>query len=229
MSRKKHYCIVIDDNDQTSRMDGLVNDMKNHNIALFYKQINPFHFLTVDENNGEETFDINGMYRDIKIELQKGVRMIVCDNGLGIDKFLEGYDLIYNLRNELKYKHDIILYSGNINSILDKIFEKKDKIAEARKLVKCNIKDFLKRDTYIESLTDYFKHTTFDIKHELLQWLHSFENHQFMGHPSLERRTLGKIAEAIENDTALGVEFQKLFVEQGISAMIALNNLPNYE
>ena len=35
----------------------------------------------------------------------------------------------------------------------------------------------------------------------------------------------GKVADAIENEENLGIEFQKLFVEQGISAMIQLNDL----
>lgn len=225
---KQHYCIIIDNDDQSSRMGGLVSDMRNHSIDLSYIQINPVDFSQTDSETGEVVYNLDEMYLTIKREIKKGVRMIVCDNGLDIPD-IEGYDLIYHLRNKLKFKDDIILYSGNIDNILKKIFEQKDRINAATKLVKCNIKAFLKRDTYIESLTDYFKHTTFDMQHELLQWLHSFENHQFMGHPDLERKTMGQIAEAIENDTALGVEFQKLFVEQGISAMIALNNLPNHE
>ena len=38
-----------------------------------------------------------------------------------------------------------------------------------------------------------------------------------------------EIAEAIEDETKLGIEFQKLFIEQGISTMITLNELPPNE
>jgi hypothetical protein len=228
MSRITQHCIVIDDEDQTSKMDDLVRDMRSENVELTYIQINPISkkYYHLNSETEESTFDIEMMYRDIKVEIKKGVRMIACDNGLTVVK---GYDVIHTIRMKLKYKYHIILYSGTIDVVINNIFQQEDKVSEVKKLVQCNIKDFLIRDSYVDSLKNHLRHATFDIEAEIVQWLNAFADHKFIGHPSLQRNTLGQVADAIENDKPLGIKFQKLFVEQGIATMIKLNKLPNNE
>jgi hypothetical protein len=227
MSRITQHCIVIDDEDQISRMDDLVRDMRTENIELTYIQINPTNYEKLNSETGESNVDIQRMYRDIKVEIKKGARMIACDNGLL--PTMKGYDVIHTIRMELKYKYHIILYSGSIDAVINNIFQQENKVSEVKKLVQCNIKDFLIRDSYVDSLKNHLRHATFDIEAEIVQWLNAFADHKFIGHPSLQRNTLGQVADAIENDKPLGIKFQKLFVEQGIATMIKLNKLPNNE
>lgn len=223
MSRITQHCIVIDDEDQKSRMNDLVQDMRAENVHLTYTQINPINYEQLNRETGENNIDIKKMYSNIKSEIKKGAKMIACDNGLST---MRGYDLIHTIRIELKYKYHIILYSGNIDTVINNIFLQEDRAGEVKKLVQCNIKEFLRRDTYVESLKNHLRHSTFDMEAEILQWLNAFADHQFVGHPSLQRKNLGQIADAIENDKPLGIKFQKLFVEQGIATMIKLNKLP---
>jgi hypothetical protein len=101
-----------------------------------------------------------------------------------------------------------------------------------KKLVRSYSIEFPVRDNLAQTLKRIIKNTKLgDINHrdEILRWLYAFKDHSFNGHPDLERKTCGEIAEAIEMETSLGIQFQKLLIEQGLSTMIKLNKLPANE
>lgn len=219
--------IIIDDEPDYDGIDNMCDDLHKDGISVKYKIFNP---------KDKEYADIEVFYKDLKKYLRENhIQMIACDYTLGSG--LDGIALLGKIKNDWHHsKITNLLFSTKLDAILKDIIESdttvSDKVVRLKRLVQSNSIDFPDRKQIFNVLKGHLRGDglhEIDIKHELLQWLHSFENHQFMGHPSLERRTLGKIASEIENDTALGVEFQKLFVEQGVSAMIELNNLPNHE
>ncbi len=217
--------VIIDDEPDDDGINTMCEDLRKEGVEVNCIVFNP---------KDKQYEDISVFYKDLKKHLRdKHIHLIACDYTLGAN--LDATDVLHKIKHEWHFHNTTnILFSTKIESILNEIFDSginfSEKILKLKKLVRSNSIDFPSRIEIFNTIKGQLRGDRLqeiDIKHELLQWLYAFENHQFMGHPSLERKTLKQIAEAIEDDTSLGVEFQKLFVEQGISTMIQLNNLPD--
>lgn len=231
MGKEINLLIIDDEHDE----DAVLNMSKQLNEDGF--QINHFCINPKSkkyERNDAGDMDTDAVFEDIKKYLKKHVvHIIACDHTLGAD--INGVMVLSKIRQEYNFKGINILFSTKIETILHEILDsdKKGKqIDELRKLVRTNIIDFPQRQELHNTLKGIIKKTKFEevnLRHELLKWLHAFKDHHFNGHPNFERKSLGKMAQEIEDETVLGIHFQKVFVEQAISKMIKLNNLPPYE
>jgi hypothetical protein len=226
-------CLIIDDEDQSSQINTLKSRLKKSDgIDLLCKQINPNDYSKIDPINGNSTFNEAGFFKQIKSILREGVTVIACDNGLKAgNEDIKGYDLICSqIRENMKYKNDVILYSGNLEAVLKEIFENEnetDRINQAKKLVKSKITDFVKRsdanEGYIGVLQGLLKKDTFSVQNEISYWLSKLPNHKATFN-DFEGKTFEQLQQEIEDDSHLGNNFQKQIIEQGISALINLND-----
>jgi CheY-like chemotaxis protein len=231
---KNRILLFIDDEPDYDQIEILQSDLQSEGIYIHCEIFNPKERKYFDEdlNQIQDIF-----YKDLKKYLKGNhVQVIACDYTLGE---IDGIELLGKIKNEWNiHKTTNLIFSTKIEAILNEIIgvssqlNDSEKVEKLKKLIKTNSIDFPPRTALFGRLRDIFRNynlSEIDIKIELLQWLRTFESHTFQGHPLLERKTLGIVADAIENETNLGVDFQKLFVEQGISSIIQLNNLPPNE
>lgn len=221
-------CLIIDDEDQSVQITKLKNMVRDEGYELICNQINPNDYVIDDSSSEDSLIDKDKLLSAIKKEIRSGVMLIACDNN--INDSLKGYELLFLIRNSTKYKYEFILYSGGLDVLINDIFNTDEKYSKAKQLVEARITKFLHRNTtYIEDIKGVICKQSFDLRRELLHWLSSFEEMQIeKGHPDFKNIKLGDIIEAINEDTNLGIKFQKLLVEQGVSMFIDFK-LPNYE
>lgn len=227
------YCLVIDEIDQSEKLRQIQTQLKSFEIDFQFIQFNPIKDIKLTfknqkiTNSHEEFFDLLTSPK----YLERQIDIIACDYDYGAGMPINGFDMAVKIR-AIRPKKDIILYSANRKQIIeyiDKTTNLESRLLKFEKIFNLNVK-LIERDVYGATLIHILRNEKeFDFKQEIMNWLYAFESHNFKGHPNLEYKMLGQIAQSIENQTKLGVEFQKLFIEQGISAMIELNELPPNE
>ena len=232
MSKIRNLLIIDDEHDE----DAIVNMSDELSVDGFNVQ----HFVINPkskkyEMQGTLKINLEIFWQDVKNHLRLyNTHIVACDYTLGDD--IDGIIVLSQIKHKLHFKGTNLLFSTKIDTILQEILdsdlsfsEKKDRL---KKLIRSNSFDFPTRKEVYDVLKGKIRGTRFEeinLRQEILNWLYAFENHKFNGHPNLQRKTLRQIAEAIEDETKLGIEFQKLFIEQGISTMIELNELPPNE
>lgn len=217
------HCIIIDDDDQTVQIERLTQGCRHDGINLSCHQINPNQFVIDDQDSPEIKYNYEDLMRSIKVEIRKGAVLIACDNNLGDN--LQGYRLLYDIRSTLNFRHDVILYSGALDSLIKSLMVLDNNFAHVKMLVEAKISKFLKRgDTYIDDIKGTLTKQSFDCQNEILNWLFSFETSKLnLGHPDFKNRTYLEIAEEIQKETPLGIQFQKILIEQAFSIFTELN------
>ena len=227
------YCLVIDEIDQFESLRQVQTKLKPLGIDFQFIQFNPTKDITLrfqDQkitNSHDEFFDVltSSKY------LERQIDIIACDYDYGTGMPINGFDMAVKIR-DMRPKKNIILYSANRKQIIEYIDQTtvpESRLLKFEKIFNLNV-NLIERDAYGDTLIRILRdEKEFDFKQEILNWLYAFERHSFKGHPKLERIILGQLAQSMENETKSGVEFQKLFIEQGISTMIELNELPPNE
>lgn len=227
------YCLVIDEIDQFESLRQVQTKLKPFGIDFQFVQFNPTKDITLSfqgqkiTNSHDDFFDVltSSKY------LERQIDIIACDYDYGTGMPINGFDMAVKIR-DIRPKKNIILYSANRKQIIEYIDTttiQEERLLKFEKIFNLNV-NLIARDAYEDTLIRMLRdEQEFNIKHEILNWLYAFERHDFKGHPKLERRTLREIAQSMESETKLGFDFQKLFVEQGISTMIELNELPPNE
>lgn len=234
MSKIRNLLTIDDQYDEVK--DALItmsNQLKGdgYMVNLFY--INPKS--KAFEKKDAPVMDTDAVFKAIKKSIKENaIHIIACDYTLGND--IDGIMVLSKIKNEFHFKGESILFSTKIDKLLNEILKSKlsfeERKAKLKKLITCNSVDFPSRAELSDVLKGIIRNTKFgemNIRQEILKWLDAFEDHAFKVPPKLERKKLGNIADAMENETALGIDFQKIFVEQAISIMIQLNQLPPNE
>lgn len=222
------FCLIIDDEDQSVQINKLKESLRWDGYELNCHQINPNDYVIEDPNKEEALIDKKQLLRHIKHEIQKGVVLIACDNN--ISDSLKGYELLFYIRNELKFKYDFILYSGILDSLITELYESEDSFNKIRHLVEARISKFLRRNnTYMDDIKGAICNQSFDPRQEILHWLRSFKHASMRNHAVFGNRTFEELAKEIEEDTNLGIKFQKDMIENSISLLIDLKSFSEDE
>jgi hypothetical protein len=160
--------------------------------------------------------------------LKQLIHLIVCDYDLADDK-TNGFDIIRQLRNKLNCKKKILMYSSNIDNVIDNIIKGdknviKDKIID---LVRANISAFCQREGHLEE--EIIKHlqeeTVFSSDRHFESELHRYGKRKFKNtYDRFEGKTLKEIAEIISSQSHEGDRLKKELIEQVIAHMIAIEN-----
>lgn len=229
---QKHF-IVIDEQDQIETITRIAGTLRRDGIELVHQYTNPTDHQERD-SEGNPTMNRDGLKKAINdIPFFRRAEVIACDFNLVLD--LDGFEVITMIR-DLGYsiKRQIILYSADIDGVVTRIIEKiqqlHDNIQEQKKLLvalsHANI-EFIGRDGYEqEVITKIKREPDFSLSTELTNWLHKFSNEKFISFfPPYDEKTLGEIADEIEQSTHNSKQFQKEIIEHLLSKLMNLDEL----
>jgi CheY-like chemotaxis protein len=237
--------LVIDDQPDEDTIDKLKDELKGDGIDIRYEIFNPKSKYFEDD---DEKFNPTHFYKTIKTHLRSThVYLIACDYTLGV---IDGIDVSHKIRHEFHFKGITILFSTKLATIISDIItskeekekekkEKEDKESKDKedsdktkliqRLIASHITEFPSRKELDNVLKGYFRKPLgkLDMKQEILTWLNSFDAYQFKAiYPMFKDLTFAEIAEHIGDETDEGIEYCYEIIENAISLMIDLNNLP---
>jgi hypothetical protein len=209
-------------------MTNFVKRAATANLRLNLIQLNPRDERFVDQED-----DMISQVRlveelNTKQFLKQPVHLIACDYDLA-DPGINGFEVIRLLRNNLGWRKKILLYSANIENVINTIISGKaeDKVQKIRDLVKVNIAEFCDREEHLEeAMLKYLsEESIFSTDGFLVSELYRYGTYKFIGpYEKFENKTLGEIAGIISNQPDEAAKFKKEIMEQVIAYMIDIKN-----
>jgi len=225
------YLILIDDRPQKTKLEQIKNALKKDGIELIYEEYNPTKFRK--NENGEPLFDKNLFIQELEqLPYFKRLDSIVCDYNL-IKGVIDGFEIIKIIKNaNTNYKKQIILYSTNIDAVIDKIIRRDDnfniKKSNLKQLMECNI-DFIKKNDYVNEVIKHIKkEKPFSFEDELIKWFDSRKDDKFNSLLPIkyQGKKFEEIAECLrKTENYDSIEFKKDLVEQIIAYLSKINGL----
>lgn len=226
------FCIIIDDEDQNEIVENLREDAAKQGIRLNCFQMNPQSEAYYKNKGTPERPDyvidldkvssdlLTPAYRKLKVDI------IACDYDLQDDE-VNGYTLIGKLRGHLKYQKEIILYSANLDRVVNailKVDNPKELYTQVRHLAHARIRDFHDKNDYRQSIITALKDTTFSLESELETLLTKYADLTFNSvFPPLRGKKIAEILGEIEAGSKEGKGFQKALLENAIAHMVEMN------
>lgn len=223
------FLILVDEQPQSSVLRNIETILKNDGIELVYKEFNPINYQK--RENGEILFDVESFKADLcGLPYFTRLDSIVCDYNL-IAGIIDGFQIIKIIKSiNPNYKKQVILYSAQIESVIEDIirtddFEKQKE--NLKSLIECNI-DFRKRDNdYVQELIKHIKkEKDFSFEDELVKWfsLRKEDTFNYL-FPKYKGKKFEEIAYCLQKNTPDSIEFKKDLVEQIISYLSLINGL----
>lgn len=223
--------IVIDDKigyTSSATMKNFINRAyENNQLQINLIHLNPKLEKYVDENG---SIIIEKVITELKTNdyLNQMIHLIICDYDLG-DDALNGFEIIRTLRKDIRTKKRVILYSSNIDNVIDKIVKgNTDEItAKIIDLVKSNISDFCKRDAHLEEsiIKSLNEESDFSTDKFFEAELYKYGEYPFQStYDKFENKKLSEIAKIISDDPNEGARLKKELIEQIIAHMIHKEN-----
>ncbi|RZK38904.1 MAG: hypothetical protein EOO90_20650 [Pedobacter sp.] len=224
---EKCFCIVIDDSSQildTATFNTIKENVKNSaSIDLELIQLNPKSEEMINEEDGSILLDKVIERLNTPDYLKRQIHLIICDYELGDEK-VNGFEIIRLLRNNLGSKKEIILYSSNIENVIDKIINKEeDKAKSIKDLVSSKIFDFCLKDEHLSSAIIKAMKSEMDFSSDkfLEAELFKYPDLKFNNiYDRFEGKTLGEIAVVMSSNLDEGNRLKKEMISQVVAYMI---------
>lgn len=223
------YLILIDEQSQSAVLRNIKTTLKNDGIELVYKEFNPTDYQKRD--NGEIQFDNESFKTDLlALPYFMQLDSIVCDYNL-IAEVIDGFQILKFIKSmNPNYKKQVILYSAQIENVIDGIlkmgdFEKQKE--NLKSLIDCNI-DFRKRDSDYEQVIvkHVKKEKEFSFEDELIKWFILRKDDAFNYlFPKYAGKKFEEVATCLQSKTPDSIDFKKDLVEQIISYLSLINGL----
>lgn len=225
------YCLIIDDENQEGFFNPKVKDKLYREKGL---KVEGIFFDITDKEILDENLKIK------KAELQskiiqtikgKNIDLIACDYNLTSDDHVNGLDVISLIR-EKKKNVPIILYSAKLDFIIKNLikdytegkYDQNNFFKKLKQLFRTDIKDFVRRDNYPDTINNILKNPTNELEQVFLQKLREYSDMKFKTcYPKFRGKYLGEIADEIDSDNYHGKEFKTELVEQTVCHLIKLN------
>lgn len=223
------YLILVDEQAQRDTLGRLKTTLRDDGFNLIYTEINPTDYTK--RNSGEISFDKEKFEKHINdIEYFRQTDIILCDYNL-IKDVINGYEIIRIIRN-LKYNKNkkIILYSAKIDDIIHDIITRDNDFdvtkENLKNLINSNI-EFIRRDSYDSEVIKIIrKEPEFDFENELTNWFYKRKDDTFCYlFPKYEGKSLGYIAEEIQQNSNESIAFKKELIEQIVAYLTIINDL----
>ena len=219
----KKCILVIDDKSQTAVING---------IKAQFGQEFDFDFILIRTSAAELKKDNSEDLDEIKLKeeikqriFSKHIDVALTDFDLECNNFT-GLNVVHMVR-EMRPKLKFFIYSGNWNKVITYVVGKEHKnatieelIEGINKLIKAQIIDCIDRTDYQERLIQYLRIEQNDsVEKRLVKLLRSNENVVFQScYPEFEGKTLGEIADIIENNSdARSEEWMEAILSQTIA------------
>lgn len=221
--------LIIDDNDQRVNVKSLKMRVRN------YCNLDVIEIRTTDpayRANESEHLDIIKLRHAISESIKgKSIAWAFTDFNLSEDNIngLSIVQILKELRNSIK----IVMYSGNLEAVIRNIVGKslnkaneEDIVKAVKTLMDYKIVDYVKRDNYVDKAEELIKRDEDPtIQDYFLQQLRMYSDMEFKScYPKLSGKTLGEIADMIENssDKRTDIWTQEL-IEQAIAYLVKIN------
>lgn len=225
----KKCILVIDDKSQTAVING---------IKAQFGQEFDFDFILIRTSAAELKKDNSEDLDEIKLKeeikqriFSKHIDVALTDFDLECNNFT-GLNVVHMVR-EMRPKLKFFIYSGNWNKVITYVVGKEHKnatieelIEGINKLIKAQIIDCISRTDYQERLIQYLRIEQNDsVEKRLVKLLRSNENVVFQScYPEFEGKTLGEIADIIENNSdARSEEWMEAILSQTIAYLTTVN------
>lgn len=227
---KKVAILIVDDKSQDVNIRALELQLKRTCDLAVTAICTTDESLRIEES---DHLDKDKLFKKIdECLLNKRIDWALTDFDLA-ETYVDGLDVAEYLAEKRK-SIPVIMYSGNINSVIKKAVNQasiqdlnEDELVEAiRKLINCNIVDYVKRDDYkhaiIEKINQNLQPTVEDF---FLQQLRQHSEMEFKScYPRLKGKTFGQIADLIESrgDKRTDAWMNEL-IEQTIAYLVKIN------
>jgi len=229
---KECNCIVIDDSKNYTSSATITNFLerasKENKLQIKLIHLNPKDQKFVNEAGAIVLTKITEELNTSQY-LKQSIQLIICDYNLG-DDATNGFEIIRILRNKLGCKKKILLYSSNIDEVIDRILKETNQ-EEARKiiidLVDSKISAFCKRDDHLleEMIKHLLEELEFSTDNFFESELYRYGDFNFSApYAKFGGMKLGMIAEHISKHTEEGNKLKKEMIQQVISYMIDLKD-----
>ena len=222
--------LIIDDNDQKVNVRSLKMQVKGHcNLDVIDIRTTNSAYKAEDS----EHLDINKLKHAIGEAIKgKSIAWAFTDFNLSED-FINGLSVVRILK-ELRKSIKIVMYSGNLEDVVRNVVGKslnsaneEDVIKAVKSLMEYEIVDYIKRDDYISKAVQLIKRDEDPtVQDYFLQQLRMYSDMEFKScYPKLSGKTLGEIADMIENspDKRTDIWTQEL-IEQAVAYLIKINS-----
>ena len=201
--------------------------LEHHHLRINLLPLNPKDEKFVDEQ-GIIVPELIIKELDTPNYLKQLIHLIACDYDYGRDK-TNGFEIIRFIRNTLNSKKKIILYSSNIENVIDKIIEgnRPEIVGRIVDLVSSNISAFCQRDSHLEeAIIKYLnEEIQFSTDKAFEQELFKYKDYKFKStYDKFENKTLGEIAEIISRNKHEGELLKQELIEQVVAYMIMMEN-----
>jgi len=127
---KQRHLILVDEQSQSSRLQGIAANLHEEGIELIYQEINPNDYVTRQED-GDLVFNNKSFIQNLKaVPFLHHLDMFATDYNL-IDNQLKGIDVL-SMFGELKplFSKKVVIYSAQIESVIQDILMRKDESFE---------------------------------------------------------------------------------------------------
>ena len=127
---EQRHLILIDEQSQNSRLEGIAANLHNEGIELIYKEINPNDYVKRQED-GDLIFNKESFTQALKaVPFLHHLDVFATDYNL-IDDQLKGIDVL-SIFGELKplFSKKVVIYSAQIESVIQDILMRKDESFE---------------------------------------------------------------------------------------------------
>ncbi len=227
---ENRYIIVVDEQTQKDRLDRIAMNLNKEGVKLQYKEVNPTHY-TKRLKNGDIGFDEDKFIETLNaIPFINQVDVFATDYNL-IDDTLKGMQAInLFLKSRPKYKRKIVIYSAQIETVLQDILTKAgNSIDEQVSLIK---QIAGKNNHYFKSDGEFenkFKQLilsspNISIEKRLIDELHSLDNAMAKCNlPPFRSMSTHELAESIENDTNESQAIKRELVDHIIALLFDID------
>lgn len=222
--------LIIDDIDQSVNIKSLRMQVRG------YCSLDAIAIKTTDVDlraEDSEHLDLEKLKNTIKEAIRgKSIAWAFTDFDLSEDN-INGLTVVKILK-ELRPKLKIVIYSGNLETVIRNVVGKPlaeanedDVVKAVTTLVNYEIVHYVKRDNYIDKAVELIKNDEEPtVKEFFIQQLRMYSEMEFRScYPKLSGRTLGEIADMIENSSDKRTDaWTQELVEQAIAYLVKINS-----
>lgn len=227
----ERICIIIDDEDQDSTIENIVDALRRDGINLTCAQLNPadkkYRKTTGPATAPIISIDIDEILRELRTDeyFRRRVDLIALDYDFD-DEEVNGFDLIDALRRD-NYRGEIILYSGGYETLINNILDgasKSDQIKKIKSLGRSNIRYISDRTDYKETVIGCIRNPEASLETQLERMLEHAGNVAFSQFPEeFKGSSVDEMLHEIRKRTDLGKKFERRILEFAVSNLIELN------
>lgn len=230
----KRSCLIIDNEDQTEEIEQLVRDAGHQGIELDCRQFEVGN-TAYTEVLSSGKIDIDKVEKEVKRRYRNLVFDIIAFDYELDDEEINGVELLRNFNNRRLFKRTPkLVYSGVLDQVLRNIIEpnlgilkredepdraiiKQEGLVKIKSLIRYSVHEYLDRDDRDSIIIKFLKddiQSTELIVTQALRLFPDFVFEQNFVNPKFNGMTYAQVADILDGDDTLGVEFKREIIHQ---------------